>query len=144
MSNDLNQCNFIGRLAKEPEVRAMQSGDNVTSFTIAVGSSWKSKQTGEKQESTEWINIVCFKGLASVAGSYLHKGDKVFISGNMKTRKYTDKQGVDKYITEIVAKDLQMLGSKPNQEGGSNDGADAAQKPQKQEQENQESDDIPF
>ena len=106
MSNDLNQCNFIGRLGKDPEARAMPNGDNVASFSIAAG--WKSKDA----EGTEWINVVAFGKLAEICNKYLVKGSQVFVQGRMKTRKYTDKNGVEKYSTEIIADRMQMLGGK--------------------------------
>lgn len=106
MSNDLNQCQFIGRLGKNPESRAMPNGDNVSSFSIAVG--WKSKDS----EGAEWVNIVTFGKLAEICNKYLQKGSQVFIQGRMKTRKYTDKTGVEKYSTEVIADRMQMLGGK--------------------------------
>lgn len=115
MSNDLNQCQFIGRLGSDPETRFMTNGKAVASFSIAVGSQWKSKD-GEKQESTEWVNITAFEKLGEICGEYLKKGSQVFISGRMKTEKYTDKNGVDKYATKIIADQMQMLGGKTEQE----------------------------
>lgn len=111
MSNDLNQCQFIGRLGKKPETRYMPSGDAVCGFSVAVGSQWKDKN-GEKQESTEWVNVTAFGKLAEICSEYLDKGSQVFISGRMKTDKYTDKDGVEKYSTKIVADKMQMLGGK--------------------------------
>ena len=116
MSNDLNQCNFIGRLGKDCEVRYAASGDAIASFSIAIGSQWKNK-SGEKQESTEWVNVTAFGKLGEICGEYLRKGSQVFISGRMKTDKYTDKQGVEKYSTKIIADRLQMLGGKPQESG---------------------------
>lgn len=119
MSNDLNACSFIGRLGKDPETRYMPSGDALTSFSIAVGSQWKDK-SGEKQESTEWVNITAFGKLAEICGEYLVKGSQVFISGRMKTDKYTDKDGITRYSTKIIADKMQMLGGKSDggQRGG--------------------------
>lgn len=111
MSNDLNQCQFIGRLGNDPDVRYTTSGKAVASFSIAVGSQWKGKE-GEKQEATEWVNITAFDNLGEICGQYLKKGSQVFIGGRMKTEKYTDKSGVDKYSTKIVAENMQMLGGK--------------------------------
>lgn len=110
MSNDLNQCNFIGRLGKDPEVRYMPNGTAVASFSLAVGSSWKDKQ-GDKQEATEWVNVTAFDKLAEICGEYLKKGAQVFIGGRLKTEKY-QKDGQDRYITKIVADRMQMLGSR--------------------------------
>lgn len=106
MANDLNQCNFIGRLGKEPESRFLSSGDQVVSFSIAVG--WK----GKDNEGAEWINIVAFGKLAEICAKYLKKGSQVFISGRFKTDKYQDKDGNDRYSTKIVADRMQMLGGK--------------------------------
>lgn len=113
--SDLNQCQFIGRLGKEPDTRFMPSGEQVTSFSIAVGRQWKDKNK-ERQEETEWVNCSIFGKLAEVASEYLHKGSQVFISGRMKTDKWTDKQGVDRYSTKIIVERMQMLGGKPSGE----------------------------
>lgn len=106
MSNDLNSCNFIGRLGKEPEARYMPNGDAVSTFSIAVG--WKTKD----KEGAEWVNITAFGKLAEICNQYLTKGSQVFIQGRMKTEKYTDKAGIEKYATKIVADRMQMLGGK--------------------------------
>lgn len=114
MANDLNQCNFIGRLGNDPEVRYLPNGDAVANISIAVGESWKDKQ-GQKQERTEWIRVVAFRKLGEIIGQYLNKGSKVYISGKMVTRKWTDKEGVERYSTEIVANNMQMLDSAEGQ-----------------------------
>lgn len=111
MANDLNQCNFIGRLGKDPETRYMPAGDAVTNFSLAVG--WKSKD----KEGTEWINVTAFGKLAEICGQYLKKGSQVFISGRFKTEKYQDKDGIDRYSTKIVADQMQMLGGKSDNAG---------------------------
>ena len=121
----LNQCNFIGNLGRDPETRYMTNGDPVCNFSIACSESWKDKNTGEKKEATEWINVVIYGKLAEVAGNYLKKGSQVFISGKMKTRKWQDKDGNDRYTTEIHVNDMKMLGGKPadgQQQGGGNGG----------------------
>ena len=115
MANDLNRCDFTGRLGKDPEMRTMPNGDQVANFSIACG--WKSKQ----KEGTEWVNIVSFGKLAEIIGQYLKKGSKIYISGGMRTRKWQDHSGADRYSTEIVAKDMIMLDSK----GSSNSGKQA-------------------
>jgi single-strand DNA-binding protein len=112
MSNDLNQCSFIGRLGRDPETRHMPSGKAVVNFSIAVGSSWKDKQTGDRKEQTEWVNIVAFDKLGEICAEYLRKGSQVFIQGAMRTRKWQDKEGKDRYSTEIIASQMQMLGGK--------------------------------
>ena len=119
MANDLNRCEFIGRLGRDPETRYTPSGDAVTNFSIAVG--WKSKD----KEGAEWVNIVAFGKLAEICGEYLAKGKQVFVSGRINTQKYQDKEtGQDRYSTRIVADQMQML-------GGREDGAgDQQQAPQ--------------
>ena len=119
MSNDLNQCQFIGRLGSDPESRYTPSGDCVTTFGIAVGSQWKNKD-GEKQEATEWVNIVAWRKLGEICAQYLKKGSQVFISGKIKTEKYQDKEGITKYSTKIIAENMQMLGSKRDGDQGEN------------------------
>lgn len=128
MANDLNMCCFVGRLGKEPEVRFLPSGDQVASFSLAVGSQWKDK-SGEKQESTEWVNCVIFGKLAGVAGEYLQKGSQVHIVGRMKTDKYQAKDGSDRYSTKIVVDRMQMLGGKPKAENGQADSGGYNERP---------------
>lgn len=106
MANDLNQCNFIGRLGKDVESRHMTDGTSIASFALAVG--WKSKD----KEGTEWVSITAFGKLAEICNQYLSKGSQVYVSGKLKTEKYTDKNGVEKYATKIIADRMQMLGSK--------------------------------
>lgn len=109
MANDLNQCNFIGRLGVDPEIRYLPQGGAVANFSIACN--WKSKD----KEGSEWIKIVAYEILAEICGEYLKKGSKVFISGKQRTRKWQDQQGVERYTTEIIANEMQMLDGK--QEG---------------------------
>lgn len=116
MARDLNQCNFIGRLGRDPETRYMPNGDAATSFSIAVGETWTDKNSGEKKESVEWVRVTAFRQLGEIAGQYLTKGKQVFISGKMKTRKWTDKENIERYTTEIIADQVQFLG------GGKGDG----------------------
>jgi single-strand DNA-binding protein len=115
----LNSCNFIGRVGKPPETRYSASGDAITNITLAVDDSYKDKN-GEKIDKCEWVNVTFYRKLADVASKYLIKGSLVFVSGKMETRKYTDKNGVEKYATSIIAHDMQMLGSKPAESGQSN------------------------
>ena len=112
MANDLNNCQFIGRLGKDPEVKYLPNGNAVASFSIACGESWKDQQGG-KQERTEWVNCSAFGKLAEIIGEYLKKGSQVFIGGKMKTDKYQAQDGSDRYSTKIVVRDMQMLDSKP-------------------------------
>lgn len=152
MSNDLNLCQFIGNLGQDPETRVSQQGKHMATISIAVGSKWKDKQSGQQKESTEWVRVVFFDRIAEVVGKYLKKGSKVYISGKMQTRKWQDAQGVDKYTTEIVGKEMQMLDSR----GDANTSQQAPpqqQAPQQDQQQAQQpapsgfddfDDDIPF
>jgi len=108
MSNDLNLCQFIGRLGKDPETTYTPSGTTVTKVSIAVGEQWKDS-AGQKKESTTWVSVVAFGRLAEIMGQYLKKGSKVYLSGKMSVRKWQDKSGQDRYTTEIIAGDMQML-----------------------------------
>lgn len=121
----LNQCNFIGNLGKDPEVRTMGNGNKVANISLAVSESWKDKGTGEKKEKTTWVPIVIFGNLADIAEKYLRKGSKVFICGKFQTRKWQDKDGNDRYSTEIVLQGydskLIMLDGKNNSRGASTD-----------------------
>lgn len=138
--SDLNQCNFIGRLGNDPEQRSMPNGNAVTSLSIAVGEQWKDKQTGQKQERTEWVRVTAFGKLAEIMGQYLNKGSQVYISGKIRTRKWQDKDtGADRYSTEIVADQMQMLGSKqPAQDGGYQNQQNPAYQQQGNEPNNQQ------
>ena len=128
MANDLNQCTFIGRLGKDPETRYLANGDAATNFSIAVGESWKDKQ-GQKQERTEWVNVSCFGRIAEICGEYLRKGSKVMVSGKMKTDKWQDQSGNDRYTTKIMLRDMNMLDSRPEGQGQQ---ASQQQQPQQQ------------
>lgn len=114
--SDLNQCQFIGRLGQNPEIRQTQSGEAVVNLSIAVSERYTNKQTGEKQEKTEWVRIVAFGKLAEIIGQYLQKGSQILVSGKLQTKKWTDNNGVERYTTEIIAKDMQMLSSPNNQQ----------------------------
>ena len=114
----LNKAQIIGRLGKEPEIRVTQSGTPIASLTVATTEKWRDKD-GTTQESTEWHKVSLFGKLAEIAEKYLAKGSLVFIEGKIQTRKYTDKQGVDKYSTEIHGLELKMLGGKPDSQGAS-------------------------
>ena len=120
MARGVNRVILLGRLGKDPEVRYTQGGSAVTSFSIATSEVWKDKNTGEKQEKTDWHNIVTFSRLAEITGQYLKKGSQVYIEGKLQTRKWTDKNGIDRYSTEIIAHELQMLGG-PQRDQYSND-----------------------
>ncbi|MCS5710296.1 single-stranded DNA-binding protein [Candidatus Berkiella aquae] len=112
MARGINKVILIGNLGADPEVRYMPSGGAVTNVTIATSESWKDKQTGEQQDRTEWHRVVFFNRLAEIAGEYLRKGSKVFVEGSLRTRKWQDQSGVERYTTEIVAAEMQMLDGK--------------------------------
>lgn len=136
MANDLNQCTFIGRLGRDPETRAMPSGDSVTNITIAVGKQWKDKQ-GNKQEQTAWVPVVFFGKLAEIVAQYAKKGGRVMVSGEFRTRKYQAQDGSDRYATEIVADKFQLLDGKDDSSAGSregNAGGQQASRPAPQQQ----------
>ncbi len=118
----VNKVIIVGNLGKDPEVRYMPSGSAICSITVATSRQWKDKTSGDKQEETEWHRIVFFDRMAEIAGEYLKKGRPVYVEGRLKTRKWTDKDGVDKYTTEIVATDMQMLGSREGMGGGDEGG----------------------
>ena len=101
---------IIGSVGRDPEVRHTSGGTAVVNMSVATSESWRDKQTGEKKDSTEWHNVTIFGKLAEIAGQYLTKGSKVYIEGRLQTRKWQDKEGNDRYTTEIVASDMQMLG----------------------------------
>jgi single-strand DNA-binding protein len=112
MARGVNKVILIGNLGKDPEVRYSPSGQAIANVTIATSESWKDKTSGEKQEKTEWHRVVFFGRLAEIAGEYLKKGSQVFVEGRLQTRKWQDKDGQDRYTTEIVANEMQMLGSR--------------------------------
>jgi|SRR5450830_105589 len=114
----VNKVIIVGNLGRDPETRYMPSGDAMTSITVATTDSWKDKSTGEKKEQTEWHRITFFGKLAEIAGQYLKKGSQVYVEGSLRTRKYTDKDGVEKYATDIKADSMQMLGGRPSMGGG--------------------------
>jgi single-strand DNA-binding protein len=111
MARGINKVIIIGHLGADPETRAMPSGTTVANIRVATTESWKDRQSGDQQERTEWHNIALFGRQAEIAGEYLRKGSQVYIEGRLRTRKWQDKQGNDRYTTEIVANDMQMLGS---------------------------------
>lgn len=128
MSNDLNQCHFIGRLGKDPEIRYTPIGTAVANLSIACGQSWKDKDTGEKQEKTEWVRLVAFGKLAEIISEYCKKGKQIYASGRLQTRKWQDKDGKDRYSTEVVLDTMQLLGSKDDGGAKVQSQADAYQK----------------
>ncbi|MFW2440475.1 MAG: single-stranded DNA-binding protein [Arenicellales bacterium] len=120
MARGVNKVILVGNLGKDPEVRFAPSGSAMANITVATSESWKDKQTGEKQEKTEWHRVVFFNRLAEIVGEYLKKGSQVYIEGRLQTRKWQGQDGQDRYTTEIVANEMQMLGGRP---GGGGDAA---------------------
>ena len=118
----VNKVIIVGNLGRDPETRYMPSGDAVTNITVATTDRYKDKQSGEMKEATEWHSISFFAKLAEIAGQYLRKGSQVYVEGSLRTRKYTDKNGVEKYATDIRADSMQMLGSRQGMGGPSEDG----------------------
>jgi len=126
MARGINKVILIGNLGADPETRAMPSGTTVANLRVATSESWRDKQTGEQQERTEWHRVALFGRLAEIAGEYLRKGSQVYIEGSLRTRKWQDKQGNERYSTEIVGNDLQMLGGRAGAGAASPAGATAA------------------
>lgn len=145
MKKGVNKVILVGRLGKDPEVKYMPSGGSVANVSIATSEQWKDKQSGEQKERTEWHNIVFYQQLAEIVGKYLTKGSEIYVEGSLRTRKWQDKNGNDRYTTEIIASEMQMLGVKSS--GGAN--TPSRQQPQGQSSGDGFSgggfdDDIPF
>jgi len=119
MARGINKVILVGNLGQDPEIRYTGSGDAVANITVATSDTWKDKVSGEQKEKTEWHRVVAFRRLGEIMGEYLKKGSKVYIEGKLQTRKWQDKDGNDRYTTEIVANDMQMLDSRS---GGSSSG----------------------
>jgi len=137
MSRGVNKVILVGNCGKDPETRYAPSGAAVTNISIATTESWKDKNSGERQDKTEWHNIVFFGRLAEIAGEYLKKGAQVYVEGSLVTEKWTDKEGNDRYTTKIKALNMQMLGGNQDQSGGGNQGA-GQQQSNNQQQSNQQ------
>jgi single-strand DNA-binding protein len=122
----VNKVIIVGNLGRDPEMRTFPSGDQVANVTVATTDKWKDKQTGEMREATEWHRVVFNGRLAEIVGQYLRKGSQVYVEGSLRTRKWTDQAGVEKYSTEIRADSMQMLGSRQGQgQGGGGQGGGA-------------------
>lgn len=154
MANDMNQCNFTGRLGKDPEVRAVQNG-KVANFSIAVGEQWKDRQTGEKKERTTWVNVVIWGAQAETVERFMTKGTFIRVSGKLQTRQY-EQDGQTRYATELLANELQILGGWKGDQAGSQSGSQQGGNQQRQQQQQQRpqqqgnqppmdfDDDVPF
>jgi single-strand DNA-binding protein len=114
----VNKVILVGNLGNDPEVRQTPAGVTITTISVATSESWKDKQTGQPQERTEWHRVVFFNRLAEIAGEYLKKGSKVYVEGSLRTRKWQDKEGQDRYTTEITGNEMQMLDSRGAGQGG--------------------------
>ena len=122
MARGINKAIIVGNLGRDPEVRYTANGNAIANITVATTESWKDKQSGERQEKTEWHRVVFFGRLAEIAEEYLKKGAQVYIEGSIRTQKWQDKEsGQDRYTTEIVARDMQMLGSRGGEASGASD-----------------------
>lgn len=120
----VNKVIIVGNLGRDPETRYMPNGEAVTNIAVATTESWKDKNSGEKKEMTEWHRITFYRKLAEIAGQYLKKGSQVYVEGKLQTRKWTDKENVERYTTEIIADSMQMLGSRQGMGGGNAPSAD--------------------
>ena len=114
----VNKVIIVGNLGRDPETRYLPNGDAVTNIAVATTESWKDKTSGEKKELTEWHRITFYRKLAEIAGQYLKKGSQIYIEGRLQTRKWTDKENIERYTTEIIADSMQMLGSRQGMGGG--------------------------
>lgn len=134
----VNRVTVVGNLGNDPEVKYMPSGGAVTNISVATSESWKDKQTGEQKEKVEWHRIVFFNKLAEIAGEYLKKGSQVYVEGSLRTRKWQDQSGQDRYTTEIVGSEMQMLGGRAEHPAGhektASGGLAPTQSPQQQPQ----------
>jgi len=126
MARGVNKVILVGNLGQDPETRYMPSGGAVTNVSLATTEAWKDKQSGEQVEKTEWHRLVFFNRLAEIAGEYLKKGSQIYIEGQLQTRKWQDKEGLDRYTTEIKVREMQMLGGRGGS-GGSDFGTSSAQ-----------------
>ncbi len=129
MARGINKVILVGNLGADPETRYTPSGSAVTNIRLATTESWRDRQSGENQERTEWHRIVFFNRLAEIAGEYLRKGSQVYIEGKLQTRKWQDQSGQDRYTTEVVANEMQMLGGRPGGTANMSGGMGASQAP---------------
>ncbi len=129
MARGINKCILVGNLGRDPEVRYTANGGAVANITVATSEQWTDKQSGQKQEKTEWHRVVMFGRLGEIAGEYLRKGSQVYIEGKLQTRKWQDQNGQDRYTTEIVANEMQMLGGRAGGSAEFSQDSDAYQQP---------------
>jgi single-strand DNA-binding protein len=154
MARGVNKVILVGNLGADPDTRYMPSGKAVTNIRIATSESWKDKQTGDMQERTEWHSVVLYDKLGEIAAEYLRKGSQVYIEGSLRTRKWQDKEGKDRYTTEIIAQNMQMLGGRAGAGGGGGFGEEPPRRASRPAQDDRSApppaddggfdDDIPF
>lgn len=151
MSKGINKVIIIGNLGKDPDIRYMPNGQAVANISVATSESWKDKNTGEQQKKTEWHRVVFFRRLAEIVGEYLKKGSKIYVEGKLQTRKWQDNQGQDRYTTEIIANEMQMLDTRNSNQSPNGGQSGSYQAPPVQQNAQQETethpdfdDDIPF
>jgi single-strand DNA-binding protein len=148
MARGINKVILVGNLGADPETRYMPSGSAVTNLTVATNETWKDKQTGEQKDRTEWHKVAMFNKLAEIAAEYLRKGSQVYIEGKLRTRKWQDRDGNDRYTTEIIADEMQMLGGRGGSGGGGSMAGPSDQSPPsappRQNPDDGFDDDIPF
>ena len=148
MARGINKVILVGNLGADPETRYMPSGSAVTNLTVATNETWKDKQTGEQKDRTEWHKVAMFNTLAEIAAEYLRKGSQVYIEGKLRTRKWQDRDGNDRYMTEIIADEMQMLGGRGGSGGGGSMAGPSDQSPPsappRQDPDDGFDDDIPF
>lgn len=142
--NGINKAIIVGTLGRDPEIRYTQNGSAVASLSIATSETWKDKQTGQKQERTEWHRVSAFGKLAEIMGEYLKKGSQVYIEGKIQTRKWQDQNGQDRYTTEIIANEMQMLGGNRQNDSGPQPQSQPQQSAQQGGNFDDFDDDIPF
>ena len=138
MARGINKVIIVGNCGQDPETRYLPSGGAVTNMSLATSEAWKDKNTGEQQERTEWHKVVFFNRLGEIAGEYLKKGSKVYVEGSLRTRKWQGQDGSDRYTTEIVASEMQMLDSRGGQEGGGGGGGGGYQQNRPQQSQSQQ------
>ena len=145
MARGINKVILVGNLGADPETRYMPSGSAVTNLRLATTDSWKDRETGEQQERTEWHNVAMFGRLAEIAAEYLRKGSQIYVEGRLRTRKWQDRDGNDRWTTEIVANEMQMLGGRPGSGAPASRGQDQGGAPAPAGPPNEDfDDDIPF
>ena len=144
MARGINKVIIVGNLGADPDSRAMPSGNAVTNISVATSESWNDRDTGEKQEKTEWHRVVFFNRLAEIAAQYLKKGSQVYVEGKLQTRKWEDKEGNERWTTEVVANQMQMLGDRMSNDMSNNNASSSQSSSDNDFSTDEFDDDIPF